>query len=423
MVGMSEEKGLARPRQVTMAVVIAVVGSLVLVIGLFDTLGRLRTPDMRDAVDEFLSEAPGSTLGIDTAQVIDMMRTLAFVSGALAAMCLVFAVYVMQRHRGARIGFTVVAALLVLTVPVAGLMPFFLAVAAFLLWLQPSRDWFVGRAPAPAGAATALPLLSHVDPGPERRPDPEPADPTGPAEPGAQPPPQAGSWGQPTYGPPPYPQSYGQSYGQSFPPPGYPPAYAASYPVQGQQYPPMSGPSSDKRPLTVTVAAVLTWLGAGTTALLMVAFVGLLAVGGDAFVDEFDRAARESDVAITSDQALAAGWVIAVAFLAWSLIAIVLGILAFRRSNAGRIMLVVSAVMTALFSLVAITSLVSLVTLILGVATVVLLFTGGANQWYSRRTGSGYPPAGVGYPVHNGQPDPQLPPPGNPAPPKRNQPW
>src|SRR5687767_7207081 len=163
MVGMSEEKGSARPRQVTMAAVMGVISSVVLVLSLFDTLGRLRTPAMREVVDEFLAEAPGSSLGLDTAQVVDWMRVLAFTSGALAAMGLVFAVFVLQRHRGARIGFTVVAVLLLLTVPVAGLMPFFLAVAALLLWQQPARDWYAGRVPVPADGPTT-PMVSDHEP-------------------------------------------------------------------------------------------------------------------------------------------------------------------------------------------------------------------------------------------------------------------
>ena len=385
---MSEEKGAARPRQVTTAVVIAVVGCLVLVIGLFDTLGNLRTPSMRESVDDFLGKAPGSSLGLDTPQVIDLMRALAFVSGALAAMGLVFAVFALQRHRGARIGYTVVAALLVLTMPVAGLMPFFLAAAAFLLWSGPARDWFAGRQPAPAAAAAPAPApepaWSYSDPTP-----PDPAQP--PAE-----------------QPPAYPAPYGQAtpYGQ--PVYGQPPAYP--------QQPQGSGPDPDKRPVAVTLAAVLTWIGAGATTLLMLGFIAILAAGGAAFVDEFDRAARESDVTLGSDEILAVGWVIAVTFLVWSLIAVVLAIFAFRRSNGARWTLVVSAVMSALFSLVAIMSILSIVTLVLSVATVIMLFAGGANRWYSQRSAPTYP-----QPPYPQQPSSQQP--GPPEPQRRNQPW
>ena len=404
---MSEEKGPARPRQVTMAVTMAVIGGLVLVLGLFDTLGRLRTPSARESVDEFLGQPPGNTLGFDTGQVIEMLRGLTFVSGALAAMGLVFAIYVMQRHRGARIGFTVVAALLVLTIPVAGLMPFFFAVAALLLWSQPARDWYVGRTPVAAatGGGRAAPLMSHAaePPRPEQtRPDDQPTYGQGYPPPYAQAPHGQAPYGQAPYGQAPYGQPYpGQPYG---------------YPVPGSQ---QSGRDPDKRPLTVTFAAVLTWVGAGCTALLMLAFMLILGAGGESFVEEFDKAARESDVTLTSDQILTVGWVIAATLLLWCLISMVVAVFAFRRSNGARWTLVVSAVMAALFSLLAILSILSAVTLILAVAAAIMLFTGGANEWYSRRSGSsGQPPHQLpqtpygGYPQ---QPDYQ--------PPVKNQPW
>lgn len=446
---MSEEKGPVRPRQVTMAVVMAVVGSLVLVIGLFDTLARMRTPETRKAIDQFLAEAPGNSLGVTTGQVLEVMRAVAFVSGALAAAGLVFAIYVVQRHRGARIGLTAVAGLLVLTVPVAGLMPVFLVVAAVLLWSQPARDWYAGRAPAPATAGASR-VFSQSDPGAPRPEQPSP-DPYAPGPyghaPQEQPPaapapygqPQAAPYGQPPYGEP-NPGPYGQQpYGQPAQQPVYPPPYAPTpYPSPyGYQHQPTRDP--DKRPLTVTIAAVLTWLGAGSMLVLMLVFAAVLASGGGAFVDEFDRAARNSDVTLRSNQVLAVGWVIAVVFIVWSLAAIVLAILAMRRSNPGRIALVVSTVMTALLSLLAIASVLSAVTLILAIATVILLFTGGANDWYARRAGGSFPPS---YPnAYSGNPFGSYPPPPQPGPqqpehpqqpeqqpwpqepPKRNKPW
>jgi hypothetical protein len=399
MVGMSEEQGSARPRQVTMAAVMGVISSILLVLGLFDTLDRLRTPAMREVVDEFLADAPGSSLGLETAQVVDWMRALAFASGALAAMVLVFAIFVLQRHRGARVGFTVVSVLLLLTIPVAGLLPIFLAVAAFLLWSPPARDWYAGRVPVTAGASPALPSLSQHDPrtGSSTRADPWslPAPDQQPEQPvdGSSTPPQSPP-------PPPWAQPYGGR--PQYAPPGY-----------GAQ----SSRDPGKRPTTVTVAALLTWLGAGLTALLMLVFVAVLGAGGDAFVEEFETAARESDVSLSTDDVLAVGWAVAGTLLVWSLVSIVLAVLAFRRSNAARIALVVSAVMTALLSLVAIMSILSVVTLLLAGATVILLFTGGANRWYSSRSSDG-PRSQAGYPQQQGQPAQQA-----QQPPGRNQPW
>lgn len=446
MGGMSEEKGAARPRQVTMAAAVGVISSVLLVVGLFDTLDRLRTPAMRDVVDEFLAEAPGSSLGLETAQVIDAMRVLAFVTGALAAMMLVFAIFVLQRHRGARIGFTVVAALLLLSVPVAGLMPFFLAVAAFLLWSQPARDWYAGRPPASATAGDSRRMtafnegrpasLQQDRPVPGPQPDPQPPTPVPALDPASDHPPSDQSDRTPA----PYP-GFAQPPSQQQPAqpnqqPGYPAGYDFGHPPAQAT----SHRDPEKRPVTVTVAAALTWIGAGLTALLMVVFMAVLAGGGDAFIEEFERAARESDVTLTADEVLAIGWAISATFLVWSLISMALAVFAFRRSNAARIALVVSAVVAALFSLVAIMSVVSVVSLLLAGATVVLLFTGGANQWYSRRSsgaGHGGTPPGhayagqpeAGYPQqqHQDQQQPQYPPqpPQYPQQPPtgRNKPW
>jgi hypothetical protein len=180
---------------------------------------------------------------------------------------------------------------------------------------------------------------------------------------------------------------------------GYP-AYAPGRPAR----------DPERRPATVTIAAVLTWIGAGGTAASMLLLAAVLATGGDAFVEQFDEAAQGSNLTLSSDEVLAVGWAITGLFLIWSLASAVLAAFAFRRSNVARILLVVSAVMTALLSLVMVLSGISLVTLVLSVATTVLLFTGGANEWYARRDQghAGYPQGYGGYPGpqgYGGQPE------------------
>jgi lysylphosphatidylglycerol synthetase-like protein (DUF2156 family) len=461
----SDDKGPARPRQVTTTVVMAIVFDLVLLASLFDTLGRLRTPETREALDQVLGAPPGNGLGITTAQVIEVLRVLVFASGALAAVALVFAVFVLQRHRAARVGFTVTAALMLLTVPAAGLLPLFVALTAIPMWSRAARDWYAGREPLPAGAdARALRLLSQQGPPPAPAPfgnepgqgaAPGSAAP-GPAAPpatGAQPPPLYGPppygppYGQPPSGPPPYGPPYGQTpsgpspygqtpsgpspYGQTpsgQPPYGQVPYGQPGYPtaVHGYAaYPTYRDP--DQRPLTVTIASVLIWVGAGVTATLMLAFVAILAVAGDSFVSAFEKTAQQSDVTLTADEAMAVGWTVAAVFLVWSIAALVLAVLAFRRSNAARIALVVSSVMTALVSLLGITSGISAITLVMAVATVVLLFTGGANQWYSNsRRGSGVPPPSGSWgppPPQSVQQSPQAYPPQHQPPAERPKPW
>ena len=206
------------------------------------------------------------------------------------------------------------------------------------------------------------------------------------------------------YGPPPTGQPYGQqpqydqqAYGQQ---PQYgQPQYGQ--PQYGQSY----GPSGDRRPGTVTAAA---WITIAFSGLIAIGF-GLLAlaflVARDEFVDGFDEAMRDSgtvDPGISADSA--AGLVVAfLAVFAWSVIAVVLAIFVLRRSNAARILLVISASVTALLSLLAIMSVLSALPLIAAVAVIVLLFTGGAGDWFKRLPASaggygGYPGDAYGAP-------------------------
>jgi hypothetical protein len=418
---MSETKAPPRPRQITMAVAMSVVGSLLLVVSLFDTLGRLRTPETRESVGRFLAEPPGSSFDFSTAQVIDAMRVLAMVSGALAAMLLVFAIFVLQRHQGARIGYTVAAVLLLLTVPVAGLMPVVLVAAAALIWSRPGRDWYAGRTPDPAPRPAAGRQLTEQGPPPSQVPfggsgrggahaagsEPAPPLPSAPQHPDAQ------------YGP-----QYGPQYGsQSAPQDPWGAQPPAAYP---QQYygPSRTQPGRDpeRRPVTVTIAAGLTWLGAGLVAAVMLLFMIVLASDSDVFIDEFEKAAQDTQMVLSRDEMLAVGWGVALFFLVWSLIAMVLAALAFRRSNPARITLAVSAAMAVLLSLLLILSIVSGLTLLMAGAALVLLFTGGANEWYSRRN-QGYPGpwdqgSRHGYPGHPGYGYGQQ----QPQPPEQQQP-
>ncbi len=202
--------------------------------------------------------------------------------------------------------------------------------------------------------------------------------------------------GEPTnpYGQPP---QYGQppaAYGQPLPGYGQPPQQYAQPGYYAEQVPP--DPDADKRPATVTAAAVLTLIFSGLTfALFVFAMVGLI-VQRDSFLEELDNESGLEDV--NPDDLFAVLVVVLGVFLVWSFLAIILAILTMRRSNIARILLIISASMTAVFSLLAILSAVSAATLIAGIAVVVMLIGGNTRDWFARKNAPPQMPMGTTQP-------------------------
>lgn len=223
--------------------------------------------------------------------------------------------------------------------------------------------------------------MSDDSPNPDG-PEPQGAPAGGPA-PAGQPPvygvPPSGPvpYGQPPYVQPQYPQAaYGQPpyhhnpYGQN---PYGQPAYGM--PGYGA---PLRDP--DARPGTVLAAGIITLVSSGLVLLLLgIVLFFMLAARSD-FMEGFgDQAGMRSSGADGWYTGILVGVLVLVV---WCLSAILLAVLALRRSNVARIVLVVSASVTALVSLLAITSGISLLTLVAAVAVIVCLFTGGAGDWY-----------------------------------------
>ncbi|MBS2936292.1 DUF4064 domain-containing protein [Nocardioides sp. J2M5] len=206
--------------------------------------------------------------------------------------------------------------------------------------------------------------MSEQDPGPTHTPYGQPT-------PSGQQP-----YGQQSYGQPPYGQ---QPYGQ-----------------YGQQ--PYGTVDPDRRPTTVTVAAWITIVFSGLSAALFGIIALMFVVARDEFVSAFDREMQSSvsTTDVTIDAESLAGVIVAVflVFALWALIAIVLAVFVLRRSNVARILLVISSSVTALLSLIGIGSGVSIVPLIAAIAVVVLLFVGGAGDWFKGQGAALAGPAG-----------------------------
>lgn len=212
--------------------------------------------------------------------------------------------------------------------------------------------------------------MSDGPPPPERTP----AEPPAPPPPYGQAPYAQGPYGQGPYGQgPSYPQA---PYGQA----PYPAAY-------GQVVDP------DRRPGTVTAGGLIAIITSALSAVLTgLGIIGLLAARSD-FLDAVRDDPDFQASGLSADSlfgVVMGGLVFAVVC---SLLGCLLGFLVLRRSNVARILLVISAGIVAVVSLVGIASILPVLWLAASAATVVLMFTGGANQWFARRGTPGYPAA------------------------------
>ncbi len=222
-------------------------------------------------------------------------------------------------------------------------------------------------------------------------------------DPYGQPPAGQQPYGQPPAGQQPYgqPPADPNTYGQA---PVDNPYGAAPYGQQPQgsyaQQPP-PGPLGDgldmygrplvqeARPGTVTAAGWIALILSGLTGLLYGFITLAMIVAKDDVLAEIDKALAEQGSTGTFNAEDAFGIVVAVLVVLtiWCVIACVLAVFAMRGSNVSRILLVISSVVAGLLSLLAIGSGVSAVWLLACLAVVILLFTGGAGDWYRRRRG------------------------------------
>jgi len=198
---------------------------------------------------------------------------------------------------------------------------------------------------------------------------------------------------QPGWTPPQQPPE--NPYGQ--PPPPQQPYGQQPYPPQpyGQPAYGVMGRDPNARPGTVTAAAIITMILSGLCAVLFFGLAAIMGVAKSDFLDEMQKEVNKQDTSITrSDLESIYGVIVAVMviFAIWCVIAFVLAIFVLRRSNVARILLVVSSSVAGLLSLLAITSGASVVTLGGTVAVIVLLFAGGASDWFrNKQSGTGSP--------------------------------
>jgi hypothetical protein len=162
-------------------------------------------------------------------------------------------------------------------------------------------------------------------------------------------------------------------------------------------------------PTPVRIACLLTWVFSGTVALMYLAGVVALVVDRGAIVDRVVDTPAWSDSGLSDDALVPLLWFGVLLFLAWSLGAVVLAYLTWRRHDWARYLLAVSAGLALLVGAIAFP--IGILHQLACAATIGTLFSPRSRAWFARRT---TPPA----------PRQGPPPPAPPAqPPTQGGPW
>lgn len=315
-----------RPRQVTLAAWLIMVGSVVVVAMVFDRIAGLHTMETRASVEKFLAEPPGEDLGVGVHGVISLLRTVSMVAAGCATAAAILGYQVLRRSRSARLVLTLLAAPLFLTgLVTGGFVSSVVAVSALMLWLQPARDWFDGVSRPTTPTVRAAPTVEAAVTAEA------PPTPTGP-----------------TVTP-----------------------YVEMAP---------------RRPAAVVWACVITWIFSGVTALAMTASAIAIAVQPDLMFDEVHRQNPELAEQGVSDELLSyATYVLAAFVVLWCVAAVVLAVLVWRRVAWARIVLVVCASGAAALSLLGsvVGAFLLVFPLAAGVVTVALLVRPDTRPWFA----------------------------------------
>lgn len=350
MARVSEPSPSARPRQVTLAGWLTVVGSAVVVLLVFDRVSGLHTLETRESVERFLAEPPGRDLGVGTDGILTLMRVAALVTGGCAAAAAILGWHVLRRSRSARLVLTVVAVPLFLTgLVTGGFVSSLVAGSVVMLWMQPARDWFDGIT----------------------RPEPEPVR-AAPAPQQAAPPPVAAAAAP----------------------------YAATAPATARPQVAVTG-----RPSSVTWAGILTWVGSGLTLAGTIASGIYLGLQPDVLLDEVR--AQNPDLesqGVSDDLLVGVSFAMLAGFALWCAAACLIAYFVVRGHEWARITLIVSAATATAVFLLGTVAGAFLLALTLGtsVATIMLLVRPEARAWFAQRRrpaiAPGPPPPAGGFP-------------------------
>ncbi len=322
----------------TLAAWLIMVGSAIVVAMVFERIGGLHTLETRESVERFLAEPPGADLGIGVDGAITTLRVVSMVAAGCATAAAILGYQVLRRSRSARLALTVLAVPLFLAGMVTGgFVSSVVAASAVMLWLQPSRSWFAGKAPAVPAPPAARPV-----------------PPVGPPADESQ-----RRWPQP--------------------------------PTAGQVTGPVTGPVpgvASERPRPVVAACALTWISSGLVALGLVLTALVLALDPDPLLDEVHRQRPDlAEQGVSDGMLVGVSLAISAVVVLWCVAAVVLAALVYRRIDWARVVLLVSAGISAALCLAGLVAggFLLIVPLAAAVGTFLLLVRPETRLWFLAR--------------------------------------
>jgi len=371
MEGVSEpSKTPVRPPQVTVAAWMIMVGSVFVVLLVWDRIAGLHSVDTRKALEPLLDDPRIQDAGLQLDDLLALIRIGSMIAAGCATAMVVLGYQTLQRSRGARLALTVLAVPLFISgLASGGYVSSAVAAAVGTLWLGNARLWFQGKAlpegPRPAVRATppgTRPVWPPpYDPGPPGSADQTPQQQPGPARP-EQPPPMPG-WATAA------------------------PSTWAPPPTSRFGVPAPSAPA--KRPVVLVVACVLTWVFTALAAAVFVMSIVLLARNPDLILDKMHE--QNPDLAsqgVSDHLILVVCYVTCAVLVVWSAAAAVLAVLAFRRKRLALYGLLVSTAGAAVFCLLGVLgSLVAVLPLGAALATIGCLVRPEVRAWFHASAG------------------------------------
>ncbi|NYJ03035.1 putative integral membrane protein [Nocardioides thalensis] len=318
-----------RPGQTTLAGWLIIGGSVVLVLTAWQRISTLHTLEVQEELQRVLSEPGLDGLGMSVSTLSEVIRVLCMVAAGAATASAILGFHALRRSTSARLALTLLAPLIAVGgFATAGFFAPMVVAGVVMLWLRPTRDWFAGRPWTPQ-----RPERGGSTPTREERPDP--FAPPAPEAPRADP--------RSPAAPPPYEGVYG--------------APVPEQPLTGRPAHPPHPPAAGVQPIRpgrLIAACVITWVSSLTVAGAM-GLAALLLLADPSLMDQAIADAEGQGVDLQGlgrDELTAATVVISAVFVVWSLAAAGLAILAYRRVEWARIVLIISAAVSGLLMLV-----------------------------------------------------------------------